>query len=301
MPGVPPPNSDRTDQRPHGLFVGLATLDLIVEVGKLPGPNEKVRGSRRILCAGGPATNAALTFAHLGGRATLAAAVGRGPAADLVRTELAAAHVALIDLSPDALDALAIASILVQTRTGERSVVSAPGRTEVAISTPASSAATMADIMLADGHALVCARVCAAAAHQAGVPVVLDAGSWKPGLEDLLGLTDIALCSADFALPASARGDVLAELVTKGVAHAAVSHGGRPIEWRSGVTGAGTIQPPAVHAVDTLGAGDIWHGAFCWHWLHGRDFPGALAAAALVAAYSCEFFGPREWMAKRRR
>jgi sugar/nucleoside kinase (ribokinase family) len=47
-----------------------------------------------------------------------------------------------------------------------------------------------------------------------------------------------------------------------------------------------------IKAVDTLGAGDIFHGAFC-HYILQQDFPTALSNAAKVAARSCESFGTR--------
>ena len=45
------------------LFVGVATLDVIQQVLRAPGPNEKVSSTGRLVCAGGPATNAAVTCA----------------------------------------------------------------------------------------------------------------------------------------------------------------------------------------------------------------------------------------------
>ncbi len=55
------------------------------------------------------------------------------------------------------------------------------------------------------------------------------------------------------------------------------------------------VAVPQINPVDTLGAGDIFHGAFCYYILQ-RDFPSALAAASQVAARSCEFFGTRSWV-----
>jgi sugar/nucleoside kinase (ribokinase family) len=57
--------------RRTGLFVGLSTLDIVYRVAAPPGPDEKVQAAGQDLAAGGPATNAAVTFAALGGAATL--------------------------------------------------------------------------------------------------------------------------------------------------------------------------------------------------------------------------------------
>jgi hypothetical protein len=58
------------------------------------------------------------------------------------------------------------------------------------------------DAVLVDGHHLDLALPLAAAARAAGVPVLLDGGSWKPGLEQLLTLVDIALISEVLQVPA---------------------------------------------------------------------------------------------------
>ena len=72
-----PPAPAAPGDVPAGLFVGLVTLDLVQRVDKAPGPNEKVVAFAADIAAGGPATNAAVTFAALGGRATLV--TSRGP------------------------------------------------------------------------------------------------------------------------------------------------------------------------------------------------------------------------------
>jgi len=54
-----------------------------------------------------------------------------------------------------------------------------------------------------------------------------------------------------------------------------------------------------IRAVDTLGAGDIFHGAFCYYISQpGYEFREALSAAAHVATFSCRDPGTRWWMEK---
>ncbi|MGZ5947604.1 MAG: PfkB family carbohydrate kinase, partial [Caulobacteraceae bacterium] len=76
----------------------------------------------------------------------------------------------------------------------------------------------------------------------------------------------------------------------------AVTAGPGPILWRSG-EGSGRIAPPTVEAIDTLGAGDIFHGAFCHAFAESGDFSASLARAAEVASLSCASWGPRAWIA----
>ena len=88
----------RAQPAPVGVFVGLTTLDVIHRSRRAPGPNEKMTAERQDLAAGGPAANAAVVFAALGGRARLLTALGSGPAADLARADLTAHGVEVIDV-----------------------------------------------------------------------------------------------------------------------------------------------------------------------------------------------------------
>jgi sugar/nucleoside kinase (ribokinase family) len=53
---------------------------------------------------------------------------------------------------------------------------------------------------------------------------------------------------------------------------------------------------PQVEVVDTMGAGDVFHGAYCYFASTGRGFIESLAEAAKVASESCRYAGTREWM-----
>ena len=53
---------------------------------------------------------------------------------------------------------------------------------------------------------------------------------------------------------------------------------------------------PEVEVVDTMGAGDILHGAYCFFVSIGRGFIESLAEAAKIAAESCRYAGTSEWM-----
>ena len=55
-----------------------------------------------------------------------------------------------------------------------------------------------------------------------------------------------------------------------------------------------------VNVIDTLGAGDIFHGAFCYYFIQTGEFQQSLEEAAKVAAISCTYRGPRTWMDDRK-
>ena len=75
----------------------------------------------------------------------------------------------------------------------------------------------------------------------------------------------------------------------------AESHGPDAIELS--VEGRDVRVPvPSVPAVDTLGAGDVLHGAYAYHRANGCDAEEALGRAAEVAAFRCRFVGGRAWV-----
>jgi sugar/nucleoside kinase (ribokinase family) len=88
--------------------------------------------------------------------------------------------------------------------------------------------------------------------------------------------------------------DVNNYLKNAGVKSIAITKGAAPIRFASGLI-EGTMQVPQVQVVDTTGAGDVFHGAFCYFAASGSGFVEALAESAKVAAESCRYRGTTEW------
>ncbi|KRD36666.1 hypothetical protein ASE27_09245 [Oerskovia sp. Root918] len=266
---------------------GLVTLDLTQVVRALPGPNAKVVALSQNATFGGPAANAAATAAVLGVPVRLVTAVGSGVLADVVRAEVAAAGVELVEpvdraegaVPPGGASGPAVSTVLVTAGTGERAVVSTnaanrpvalpdgslldrvfgprpKGRDEGRVSS------LERDVLLLDGHHPALASAVALRARAAGYAVVLDGGSWKDGTADLLPLCDAVVLSEDFRVPDVPVGRVLDAVAELGPSFVARSRGAAPLELLD--KGArSTVPVPVVHeVVDTLGAGDVLHGAF---------------------------------------
>ena len=231
---------------PSGLFVGLATLDVVHVVERAPAPNEKTTALRQDLAAGGPAANAAVTFAVLGGDATLLTALGSHPLAQVIANELAEHGVSIIDAMPAMAQPPAVSLVRVVESTGERSVSStnAAGIEAIAPAVLAQAVAASA-VVLVDGHHIGLALAAVKLARERRVSVLLDAGSWKPQLSRLLPFVDAAICSADFADPASQS--TVDGLLDYGLTSVAVTAGAGPIAWttRGGPPASGTITPAA--------------------------------------------------------
>ncbi len=291
------------------LFVGLCTLDVIQLVDRMPGPDEKVTALQQTVAAGGPATNAAVTYRHLGGAATLLTGIGHHPLATGIHADLADFGVRTVDLDADRADPPTLSSVLVTAGTGERAVVStnAVGR-ELTAPDDIADLVRAADAVELDGHHLALARTVAEHAARAGRLTVFDGGSWKPGTEQLLPLLDVAVCSADFHPPGTdGVQETLEFLRAADVRFAAVTGGAGAIVWQGPRCG-GEVAVPAVRVADTLGAGDVLHGALIFALTStesvahtGADtvtdelFAAALGSAAQVAARSCGSFGTRAW------
>ena len=280
----------------RGLFVGLVTLDLIYLAQSPPNKNQKVVAADYTVAAGGPATNAAVTFNHLGDRGTLLGAIGSHPMTKLVRSDLENHKLKIADLDSHNNNSLPVSSIIVTEATGERAVISINAvKTQVTSQAIPDNILNDVDIVLIDGHQMIVGLHIAQMAKAKNIPVVVDGGSWKPGFEQILHIADYAICSANFYPPnCRDRQGVLTYLQEIKVPYIAITHGGEPIHYFS-QSETGIIDLPKIQAVDTLGAGDIFHGAFC-HFLLREKFTDALASAANIASYSCKFFGTRRWM-----
>src|SRR5690606_12483213 len=121
-----------------------------------------------------------------------------GPLADVARAGLAAAGVRVVDLAPDARDVLPVSTVLVTRGTGERAVVSVNGARSPRLTPPVPGLLGVPGVLLVDGHHPGAALAMARAARAAGVPVLLDGGSWKPTTAELLATVDLAVLSGDF-------------------------------------------------------------------------------------------------------
>jgi len=328
----------------RGLFLGLATLDIIYLAASPLAPNAKQVAQDYQLSPGGPATNAAVTFAQLSSQneAKLAAVIGQHPLSHLIRSDAERWNVQLHDLASGYHEPPSLSSIVVNAHTGERSIISINAqRHQVPVpdcslepshaQPQLSGLLNEQDILLIDGHQMDFATALAPMAQKLNIPVVVDGGSWKAGLEAVLAATDYAICSADFRPPGChSEQESLAYLQALGVPHIAFSHGEGAIAYwqRDDAPGhnapdhdfpdhdppnsntsdnalpssqpqptgqSGEIAVPKIKAIDTLGAGDIFHGAFC-HYILSRGFPQALEAAAAIASHACQSFGTRSWL-----
>lgn len=279
--------------------MGLTTLDCIYRVDRVPAADEKVVARDSLMVAGGPATNAAVMFRHLGNEAIVVSALGQHPVTSLIRLDLKEQGVDHMDLLPNEASSPPLSTIMVTAATGERAVVSrnAVDRQVFPLS-HLSSWLEGVDVVLIDGHQMALGQAVAEVARQRQIPVVVDAGSWKPGFNAVFSQATSVIAASKFRLPGLATADeTMVALHQLGIVEGAMTFGQHPIQWFRGED-RGRIAVPQVVVQDTLGAGDMFHGAFC-HYRLFLEFADALTAAAQQAAKTCQYFGTREGLSAR--
>ena len=278
----------------NGLFFGLNVVDIQYFIGTEISQNKKHRAIDSQISVGGPAVNAAITFTKLGGTGTYAGFIKGHNFSNWIVDNISPYNIIIKDLSFKNQAKPVFSSVVSSIDSGDRTIFySAPKIYNVLIS---EDFLNNIDIVLLDGFYIKTAINIAKLAHKKKIPIVLDGGSWKDGMEDLLPYIDIAICSNDFKIPRiNGTKKMITKLKTYGVNKIAFTRGEKPIIAYD-VNQETQIPISATNVLDTLGAGDVFHGAFCYYWLDSNDFVTALRNASKIASFSCVFKGSREWL-----
>jgi sulfofructose kinase len=295
--------SDRRE--PHKAVVicvgGSATIDHIFRVDEVRLPSAKIMARDFVETGGGMAANAAVAVQRLGGQAIYWGRVGDDEPGDQVIALLAHEGVDVSGLHKLPGFRTKIASILIDAR-GERLVVSSQpqGYPPDPSWLPVERVA-QADAVLADTRWLAGAQRLfdAAAAH--GKPSVFDGDAGEAGPVAAAArfathpfFSETMLASLGLGEPAQALTRVFGgRNVVVGV-----TLGARGVMWFDGerVRSAPALQ---IRAVDTLAAGDTWHGALALALAEGRSLDDAVAFANAAAALKCTRFGGRAGIPRR--
>ncbi len=284
----------------NGIFAGRTTIDSIAYPERPPGVNEKVPGvANGMILPGGAAHNAAAAFAALGGDTTLVTKVGSSLESSIVDFDLRCLGISLIDCMKDQNFRLPISNIMV-FETGERQIITSPHQIHTDIrfaEEEIEDALSKADICMFDTRYPSITLWLAEQARKHSVTTVLDGGNWQDRLEQLIPFIDIVICSDDFMPPGTkTHEDVRDYLKQKGVKEVAVTRGGESILYFNDKQSF-EISVPKVDAVDTMGAGDIFHGSFCYYYVENKgNMKDALEKSSKIASFSCLYHGTRSWI-----
>jgi sulfofructose kinase len=278
---------------PIVLCAGIAVEDFLFKVDRFPAPGTKVRAGDLVATTGGCAANAAVAVARLGGRARFSGPVGTDDASRRFLDALAKTGVDPSGVLCVAGGSISVSGIFID-RDGEKMVATLHGKGLDGVAPP-DAAALVADIdvLLVDNRfpAFVL-PICRAAAAR-GIPVVLDVDKATTAGDPLFATASHLIFSSEALTATIGAADLGTALV--GIAAGirgflAVTNGPNDVLWieRAALR---RLQVFAVEAVDTLGAGDAFHGGFALALAEGRDEIAAMRFGAAAAALKCTRFG----------
>ncbi|OBI87035.1 ribokinase [Mycobacterium asiaticum] len=257
------------------VVVGSVNLDLTLDVAKLPRPGETVLASSLTHAPGGKGANQAVAAARAGARVQFVGAVGEDAAADQLLAHLRSAGVGLDGIvrqpGPSG------TAVIVVDAGAENTIVVAPGANRHLTLTP--DVVAECDVLLTQLEIPVTTALTAARqARRAGAVVMVNAspaspaGSDADALAELAGVTDVVVANEHEAT--EWRWQVPHLVVTLG------ARGARYI----GVDGEFEVPAPAVTAVDTTGAGDVFAGVLAANW---PGDPGSSEQRRLALQRAC--------------
>ncbi|GAY15456.1 PfkB family carbohydrate kinase [Mycobacterium sp. shizuoka-1] len=255
--------------------VGSVNVDQFFSVAVLPRPGETVLSSSHRTEPGGKGGNQAVAAARAGADVQFVGAVGTDPAGTGLRAHLAANGVGLDGLEESS--APSGSAVIVVDDRGENTIVVAAGANGHLSMASAAARAAIADceVLLAQLEVPIATVVAAAReARAVGATVIVNASpvSSDPGLSELAALTDVVILNeteeAHWDWPTT---------------HVVVTRGAHGASYR-GPHGAVDVPSPAVEAIDTTGAGDVFAGVLAAEWAsgHQRALRRAAAAGALA-------------------
>lgn len=276
------------------LCVGALTMDTIFRLERLPEGAGKFIPLDAVEVAEGMAAAQAATIARLGGDVALWASAGDDAIGDRLVAQISAEGVdtSRIRRVPGARSGFS--TIFMDVR-GERMIVPKYDTDLMARPDAAPDLAGF-DAVMTDVRWPGAAELALMAARRAGIPGILDADVGPPEvIARLVELaTHVVASEGGAALVTGASSPALAaeRLSASHPGFVCVTAGEKGCWWGEG----GTVRhtpAPMVEAVDTLAAGDVFHGAFAYGFVQGWPHERTIAFASAAAAIKCTRFGGR--------
>lgn len=284
--------------RPFDLVgVGLNATDTLLLVERFPPHGGKVRIQKEIVSPGGQVASALATAAKLGLRTKYIGTVGDDERGRIQMDSLRAAGMNLDDVEIRPNCANQSAYIVIDREAGERTVFwSRPDCLTLAPERITAEKIACARMLHIDGHDTPAVEQAARLAREHGVPVSVDVDTIYPGFERVLPLVDYLVASSEFPTRWTHERDPFRALEMiqneHGMKVAAMTLGAHGALARA--EGRYHYSPGfIVDCVDTTGAGDVFHGAFCYAVLRGMGLPGSLEFSNAMAALNCTRLGAR--------
>jgi sugar/nucleoside kinase (ribokinase family) len=284
-----------TNSAPKILCAGGAVQDIIMRVDEFPAPGAKVQASKFLVTSGGQAGNAAVAVARLGARCSYIGALGDHDD-EVANTIIKTFAGEGIDVSravrvPGARSSV---SLILIDKTGEK-MIATRRDTGLANATPRDAEAAVAAIdavLLDNRYATLTLPICKAAQAR-NIPRVLDLDKPSPSNDPLVMGSTHVISSAEAMRESTGLKDYGAALKKFGEVYKdflAVTDGPAGVYWLDDGK-VHHMDAFKVEAVDTLGAGDTFHGAFTYWLVETGDVVASMRFAAAAAAIKCQRFG----------
>jgi sulfofructose kinase len=277
--------------------VGLNATDTMLIVPHFPAYAGKVPFLEEFVCPGGQVASAMVACASLGLRAKYIGAIGDDERGRIQIESLRGTGINLDHVQIRANCPNQSAYIIIDRSTGERTVLWR--RHECLRIDPdeiSEDQITCARLLHIDGHDTAAVAHAARIARRHGIPVTVDVDTIYHGFDKVLPNVDYLVASSEFPTAWTGVNDPFSALETiqteYGIQCAAMTLGAHGSLAR--VDGRYYYSPAfVVNCVDTTGAGDVFHGAFCYAVLQGMPMRDALEFSNAMAALNCTALGAR--------
>src|ERR1700676_3872416 len=281
---------------PRILCIGMPVRDLTFRVPGLPARGSKENASHFDEICGGNALNGAIGIARLGGRASICGPMGdaRETTSRYIFEKMAEEGIETKHIVHMPGLVTPISNIMIDP-SGERTIVTFrdPELWKVHLPDPDELLEDCDAILTESRCAQFCTELCVEARRR-GIPVIVDvdrAMSLREGL--LTAAAHLVFSSEPLQETAGVAddGEALKKIAKLTPSFLAGTRGALGTLWLD--EHQNLQQTPAfpVHTVDTLGAGDVFQGAFALAITENQDIPGALQFASAAAALKCTRFG----------
>jgi ribokinase len=284
-----------SDRQIDIIGVGRAVMDHAVLVDPYPESDSKTEALAHFHGAGSPVPNALCQAAKWGWSCSLVAGVGDDAEGRQIEEELTSCSVETSGVTRRQGQQTPRAYIWVEKGTGKRTVVL--DRTLAPLSPDELPFMQIEDarFLLVDGYEADANLAALKTARDANVETMIDAGAVRPRMEEQLKLCDWLI------VPVSFVRDVFGDVNLFEVVSDLRKHGARGVVVTNGAGGCVAswedevewFQAYPVEAVDTTGAGDIFHAGFLHGRLNGWDVPDCVRWASAAAALSVTALGGR--------
>jgi sugar/nucleoside kinase (ribokinase family) len=281
---------------PRILCIGMPVRDLTFRIEELPERGFKVNASHFEEICGGNALNGAIGIVRLGGRASICGPMGdaRETSSRYIFDKLAEEGIETGHIVHMPGLVTPISNIMIDP-SGERTIVTFRDPELWKVQLPDT------DELLRDCSAILtenrCAEFCTdlcVEARRRGIPVVVDVDRTMSLREGLLTASSHLVFSSE-ALQATAGiaddGEALKKIARLTPSFLAGTRGAQGTLWLDEAQNLQQTPAFPVHTVDTLGAGDVFHGAFALAITENQDVRSALRFASAAAALKCTRFG----------